>query len=102
MFSDEVVVDGLVEVLVVQLSEAFCDIVGPVQYDHGVVSMFFFVGRSSMLSCRLISFIVIMVSRLLLPIGRLYLLIGWSLRQLVSLKGPILVPSVALTRSSLK
>ena len=65
------------------------------------VSMFLFVGRGGMLSCRPISFIVITVSRLLLPIGGLYLLSDWSLRQLVSSKGPILVPSVALVRSSL-
>ena len=66
------------------------------------VSMFFFVGLVGTLSYRPIAFIVITVSRLLLPTGGLYLLNDWSLRQLVSLKGPILVPSVALAVSSLK
>ena len=35
MFSGKIVVDGLVEVLVAQLSEAFCDIVSPVHDDSG-------------------------------------------------------------------
>ena len=93
MFSGEIGVDGLVEVLVPQLSEALCDIVGPVQDYCGAtlvcmllfaenslsalscaVSMFFFIGSGGMLSWRPISFIVITVSRLLLPIGGLYLL----------------------------
>ena len=43
-----------------------------------VVSMFFYTGHDGMLSCRPISYIVITVSRLLLPIGGLYLLIDWS------------------------
>ena len=59
-------------------------------------SVFFFLGRVgyAVLQTQLVHRDA--VSRLLLPIGGLYLLLDWSLRQLVPLNGPLLVPSVAM------
>ena len=95
VFCSEVFVDRLVEALVTQLSEVlytysarFCITVVP-PLSAGLITMLvfakmslsalscvvltlFFVGHGRMVSCRPISFIMIMGSRLLLPIGGLY------------------------------
>ena len=55
-----------------------------------------------MLSCKLNSFMVMMVSRLLLAIGGFHLLLDWSFRLEVSLSGPVLDLSVATFESFLK
>ena len=55
-----------------------------------------------MLSCRPSSFIVMIVSRLLLPVGGFHLLLDWSLKLAVSSMGPILDPSVTVFVSFLK
>ena len=55
-----------------------------------------------MLSCRPNSLMVMMVSRLLLPIGGFHLLLDWSFSLEVLLNGPVLDLSVATFESFLK